>query len=142
MKKIVYILSLVTLLVMSLPQYSNAQSSGQPGEDPVIALDTGVCKSITNIDSVVTCGISILQIVIYFIISIAMVYTLYCAFKFITSDGNGKSEWRDKMIRGIIALVVMVSIWGIINIFTNTFGFSNNAQITVPTFGNTSTTGQ
>lgn len=45
-----------------------------------------------------------------------------------TDGGKG----RDMMIYGIIALFVMVSVWGLINVLGSTFGIDQQTSITPP----------
>lgn len=133
MKKLTFFfLVIATLLVTSTAfVYADAHEPTSPTSGASVAS----CKALSDLNSVVNCAIGFMQIAIYFLIAIAMVYTLYCAFRFIGSDGEGKSGWRGAMLRGLIALFVMVSVWGILNILTNTFGFGSASPIVVPVFG-------
>ncbi len=47
------------------------------------------------------------------------------------SDGEKQKEGRNIMIWGILALFVMVSVWGIVNVVRDTFKLNDNT-ITVP----------
>jgi hypothetical protein len=44
----------------------------------------------------------------------------------ISADEEQKTKGRDKIIYGIIGLVVIVGMWGLVNIVTKTFGLDNN----------------
>lgn len=67
--------------------------------------------------------------VIPFIFAIAIVMFMWGAVKFfiINSDEEAKREQgKQFMIWGIIALAVMISVWGLVAILTSTFGESGN----------------
>ncbi len=58
------------------------------------------------------------------ILSLAVVYFLWNTFKFVMAGGDeeGKNDGRKGMIAGIIGIAVMVSLWGLVNILTETAG--------------------
>jgi hypothetical protein len=47
-----------------------------------------------------------------------------------SGGGEDKSEGLKLMFYGVIAIFVMVSIWGIIRLLQNTFGVTQNTSIT------------
>ena len=47
-----------------------------------------------------------------------------------SGGGEDKSEGLKTMFYGVIAIFVMVSIWGIIRLLQNTFGVTQNTSIT------------
>lgn len=64
----------------------------------------------------------ILKLVLSVIISLAVVWFLYNVFRFaIATDEIKSKEARDAMIWGIVAIFVMVSIWGLVAILQSTF---------------------
>lgn len=69
---------------------------------------------------------NILDAVVPFVITLALIYFIYGVAKYTTAKGDeGKEEARDVMIYGAIALFVIVSIWGIVGLlqtFTGTGG--------------------
>ena len=74
-----------------------------------------------------TCTID--QSVIPFIFAVAMVSFVWGAVKFfiINSDEEAKREQgKQFMIWSIIALAVMISVWGLVNIVSVTFGIHNS----------------
>lgn len=70
--------------------------------------------------------INILSLLIPLLFGIALVGFLYGVVKFILNSGNPskKEEGRTIMLWGIIGLFVMISVWGLVSILTNTFGIS------------------
>lgn len=77
----------------------------------------------------------ILNTVLPLIIAAAVVYFVWGMFGlFLASDEDKKEKAKTTVIYGIIAIFVMVSVWGLVNILVNTFQLSNNQ---VPTNLNT-----
>lgn len=75
--------------------------------------------------------------VIPFIFAIAIAMFIWGAVKFfiINADEEAKREQgKQFMIWGIIALAVMLSVWGIVSVLTSTFGVDGNVlpQVTPP----------
>ncbi len=72
---------------------------------------------------------TILNYTIPVIITLALIYFLWGVGRFILSAGDEqkRGEARNIMVWGIIALFVMVSVWGLVNVLVSTFGlrFSN-----------------
>jgi len=51
----------------------------------------------------------------------------------ISSDEEAKKKGRNRMIWGLIGLVVIVGMWGLVKIVTNSFGLGNTATFQAPT---------
>jgi hypothetical protein len=81
---------------------------------------TSMCPAITNLTSLIfyfTCVLT--RFVVPFLMALAVVAFVYGIIQyFLNPEKNGKSF----MLWGIIALFVMVSIWGLVGIFSNTLG--------------------
>ncbi len=82
----------------------------------------------------------LINILIPIVSALALLYFFWGLAKFILAQGNEdkKSEGRSVMTWGILALFVMVSIWGIINFFASDLGLVNNTP-SAPTIGVTFT---
>lgn len=67
------------------------------------------------------------------VVALALLYFFWGLAQYILNAGNEekKKQGRDIMIWGILALFIMVSVWGIINVVRETFDINNNT-ITVP----------
>ena len=60
------------------------------------------------------------------IISIAVVWFVWNVFRYaVAGDEEQKAKSRTDMVWGIVAIFVMVSIWGLVSILQSTFGTSN-----------------
>lgn len=73
---------------------------------------------------------NILDAVIPIIITLAVIYFFWGLAQYILESGNAekKEEGRNKMIWGIIALFVMVSIWGLLGLIAGTFGIQTGGS--------------
>lgn len=86
-----------------------------------------VPQPITNVNSLFSTVLNILSLAVPFIISISIVYFLWAIFKFIKSAGDEKARGAAKgqLIYSIVALAVMVSVYGLINFVTGSIGLNN-----------------
>ncbi|MDQ5952856.1 MAG: hypothetical protein QG551_84 [Patescibacteria group bacterium] len=82
----------------------------------------------------------LLNTIIPILITLAVVFFIYGVFKYaIAKEAEGQAEGRTIMINGIIALFVIVSVWGLVALLNGTFGINQgdnqNAQIDCPPSG-------
>ncbi|MEK7613764.1 MAG: pilin [Patescibacteria group bacterium] len=68
------------------------------------------------------------------VVALALLYFFWGLASYILKAGeeDGRKKAKDTMIWGILALFVMVSVWGIINVVRDTFEIDNNNQIDIP----------
>ena len=80
----------------------------------------------------------VLTPLIYLFVAGGVVYFLAGVFKYIrqASDDKEREEGRKMMLYGIIALFVMVSVWGLVRVLQGTFVLDNSPDSFVPTFRN------
>lgn len=108
---------------------------------PVAALAAtfgGTCNSgtITDLGSVLCKIGQLLNAVVPVLIALAVVWFVWGVISYmIGNDEEAKKRGRDRVIYGIIGFAVIVALWGLVNILTNTFGLtgSNNTNIVLPT---------
>lgn len=88
---------------------------------------TTVCELIVNpkladLINYATCILS--ASVIPLIFALAIAFFVWGVVQYVINSDNEseRAKGRNFMIWGIIALAVMVSIWGLVNIFTRSFG--------------------
>lgn len=62
------------------------------------------------------------------IVGLATVYFLWGVAKYILHSGDAaqREEGRSMMIYGIIAIFVMISVWGLVNLLSDTFKLNNS----------------
>ncbi len=125
MKKKLIVLSGFALL--AAPLLTFAQTTGSK---------PSVCTGgqITTIQSLICKLNEILGAILPLLIALGVVYFVWGVISFvIASDEEAKTTGRDRMIWGIVGLVVIVGLWGLVRIVTNTFGINNVTNITLPT---------
>jgi len=69
----------------------------------------------------------ILSPIVYLIMAASVVAFLFGVFKFIKAEGDDKQSGREFILWGLVGLFVMVSIWGLVSILSNTFILSNSS---------------
>lgn len=67
--------------------------------------------------------------VIGLFITLAIVVFFWGLIQYLVQVGEKKSEGLQIMFWGVLAIFVMVSIWGIIRVLQSTFGVTNNQAI-------------
>ena len=85
-----------------------------------------------NLGGYVTLFLSLYGLAVPILTGLAFLLFFWGVAKFILSAGNQKelATGRSYMIWGIIALFILVTIWGIIQFMSNELSFNNNATIT------------
>jgi uncharacterized membrane protein len=115
MKKRLIVLSGLTALIAPIITFAQSQG-GQCYSGNTTGIEWVICKI----------G-SILNTIIPILIVLGVVYFVWGVITYmIGADEEAKKKGRDKIIYGIIGLVVIVGMWGLVRIVTSTFGLSNN----------------
>lgn len=96
---------------------------------PFLVLAQGTGQGLNSIISMIG---GIISAIIPIFVALALVAFFWGLIKFLFSSGDGKDEGKMYMIWGIIALFVMVSVWGIVNLLKESFGVQNTS-IEIPT---------
>jgi hypothetical protein len=68
------------------------------------------------------------------VVALALLYFFWGLAKYILASGNevDKDKGKDMMVWGIIALFVMVSVWGIVSLIGDTLGVEQGGTVDVP----------
>ncbi len=97
---------------------------------------TRTCDATVNSGTIETviCRIgSILNLIIPFLVVLGVLYFVWGVVQYvIAGDEEAKTAGRDKMIYGIIGLVVIVGLWGLVGIVSRTFNLQGQQQISIP----------
>lgn len=64
---------------------------------------------------------------------LALLFFFWGVAKYIWSEGTAKSEGRQIMIWGIVALFVMSSVWGLVSLLRDELDLDTSTQGTIPT---------
>jgi uncharacterized membrane protein YidH (DUF202 family) len=94
------------------------------------------CDSITTgtIQDVICRIGNILDTLIPILIVLGIVFFVWGVVSYVISnDEEAKKRGKNKMIYGIIGLVVIVAMWGLVGIVTKTFGLNGTTNVTIPT---------
>ncbi len=136
-KKFIY--SLLILSIFILPAISLAQYTGGPGggsaSSNVVSSSCSFPASPTfgTFVDFITCNINKSILPLLFTLAFAAFVWGIVQYVILGAEEEAKREkGRQFMIWGIIALAVMISVWGIVNIFTNTFGIKNTSVPIIP----------
>ncbi|MFA5838391.1 MAG: pilin [Candidatus Paceibacterota bacterium] len=75
-----------------------------------------------------------IQLLTPIVIALALLYFFYGLARYILNAGNEekKAEGKNIMIYGIIALFVMVSVWGLVSILVTTLGITTGGTENLP----------
>ena len=76
---------------------------------------------------------AILVPVLFAVAFIMFLYGIANAYIFSHGDATKVAEGHKLILWGIIAFVVMISVWGLVNVVANTFGLSGYYAPTLPT---------
>ena len=105
---------------------NNMQASGS---STCFSNYSGLSKpKLGDIITYITCLVSASVIPLIFVLAVAFFVWGVVQYVINSNAEAERAKGRDFMIWGIVALAVMVSVWGLVNIFTNTF----NIEFTVP----------
>ena len=104
---------------------------------PVSAFAANACVGGTTGLEGVLCKIQdLLNAVVPVLVALGIVYFVWGVVSYmIGSDEEAKKKGRDRVIYGIIGLAVIVAMWGLVRILTDTFDLqdgNNNSTIVLP----------
>ncbi len=99
---------------------------------------TPIPRTDSTFSDVVNGILDLVNLLIPVVASLALLAFFWGLAKFIYNAGDVKTheEGKQLMIWGIIALFVMVSVWGILNFFSGEFGFGRIGIPSLPTGAN------
>jgi hypothetical protein len=113
MKKALFALLILSAIFLIVPD-AHAQTG---------SIDFSACRTIKSqgLTGIANCAIGFFNAAVYFLMTLAVIFTVLGAFQMIASEEKRESG-KQRVIYGIIGLFVMVSIWGFVNILERTFG--------------------
>ncbi len=111
MKKIGFI---APFLAFALPAIASAQVAGN------------------NLQSLIRFVGDVLNMLIPIMIALALVAFFWGLVRYVWSGGESHDQGRNVMIAGLVALFVMVSVWGIIRLAQNTLGINSGGALPAP----------
>jgi len=82
----------------------------------------------TYLSSLISGAKSLLDQLVVFLVALAVVWFIWNVIRYtISADEEKKGEAKNQMIYGIIAIAVIVSIWGLVAILQSIFGVNSGA---------------
>ena len=92
---------------------------------------------LTDISSVIGRITNILNIFVPFLVGLAVLLIIYGIVGYISqaADEEKRKEAKNFVMWGIIAVFVMISIWGLVNILVNTFNLNTSTRVVTDTYG-------
>jgi uncharacterized membrane protein YidH (DUF202 family) len=108
MKKFLVGSSLFLLPVVTFAQITQAGGAG----------------TMTTISQVITRLQSVINLIIPFLVGLAVLVIIYGIFGFVSSAGDEEARATAKqfIIWGVIGVFLMLSVWGLVTILVNSFG--------------------
>ena len=108
------------------------------GFAPFVALAQNAtgCDSVElgTVQSIICKAGNILDTLIPILVVLGVVYFVWGVVTYvISSDEEAKKTGRNRMIYGIIGLVVIVAMWGLVGIVKRTFDLDQPTNISIPT---------
>ena len=100
---------------------------------PAVVLAQGV--NVSNLDNSISSLSGIVGKLVAFLIGAAVLVFLWGVLRYVflsQGDPEKRSEGRGFMIWGIVALVVMTSVWGLVNLVKNTAGINGGGGPEIP----------
>jgi len=86
-----------------------------------------------TVESILSRIAGIINMLTIIVVALALLFFLWGLAKYIMSGpGEGQEAGRNMMIWGIIALFVMVSVWGLVRVLSNTLGVGAGGTAPVP----------
>jgi hypothetical protein len=87
-----------------------------------VVSDSSACGNLASngVAGVVGCIISLINYALYLIMAFSVLYVVWGAFNMMREEK--REEGKQTIYYGIIGLFVMISVWGLVNILSATFG--------------------
>lgn len=122
----------IVFVVVAMPVSSFAQNSGGATQATPATLNS--CSSkISDVGDVICKFGELLNSVLPLLLALGVVYFVWGVVMYVIgSDEEAKKRGKDRIIFGIIGLVIIVGLWGLVNIVVNTFGLDRNVTFTNP----------
>jgi glucan phosphoethanolaminetransferase (alkaline phosphatase superfamily) len=110
---------IIALLAFAIPAFASAQA----------------LSPITNVNNLTSRALGIGNTFTYILVALAVIYIVWNVVQyFIKANGGDRKEVGMNIIWGIVGLFIIVSIWGLVNILTNTFKTTPTDQA-IPNLG-------
>jgi len=107
----------------------------------VSAGTTQSCDSIVGFGKIICQIQQLLNSIVPVLIALGVVLFVWGVVMYVIADGEeAKKKGRDRIIYGIIGFAVIIGMWGLVTLVTNTFGFTGQSIIAPTTVSVTTST--
>ncbi len=89
-------------------------------------------QQLTNLQTLLTSIGRLVDTALPIVVAIALLAFFWGLVKFLIGGAEGKDEAKTFMIWGLVALFVMVSVWGLVRFIGNAIGIQQGDTIVVP----------
>ena len=95
---------------------------------PVMVLAQDQLNSVTNADTLITKIDDLVNSAVWLFISLAVLFIIWNAVMFIIKAGtDDRKKYQSAVLWGIVGLFVILSIWGLVYILSNTLSVDNGS---------------
>lgn len=99
---------------------------------PAITFGASSAVDTSYISSLLTAVGNIINILIPILVGLCVLAIMWGLFQYLKGGAEEKEKGRAIMIWGVVAVAVMVSIYGLVGILQSTFGITGTETITPP----------
>ena len=85
-----------------------------------------------TVESILQRIAGIINILTIIVVALALLAFLWGLMSYLFGGAETKEVGRDRMIYGIIALFVMISVWGLVRVLNNTLGVGAGGSAPIP----------
>lgn len=89
-------------------------------------------QSLGNLQTLLTSVGKLVDLALPIVVALALLAFFYGLAKSIFAGAEGKEEGKHLMIWGVVALFVMVSVWGLVRFIGRAFNIEQGSSIEVP----------
>lgn len=90
-------------------------------------------QSLGNIEGLLTSVGNLVDLALPIVVALALLAFFYGLAKLIWGGAEAVAEGKTLMIWGVVALFVMVSVWGLVRFVGDAFGIEEGGSVTPPT---------
>lgn len=107
---------------------------GQAPQPPGGGTTGGTNTTLTSLDSIFNWIVQAVGALVPFMLTLAVLFFLWGLANFILAAGDesARESGRSIMIWGVIAITVMVSLWGLVALLQSLFSINTSASYTAP----------
>jgi hypothetical protein len=124
------LISIGSFFTLTLPMFVLAQNNGvgyapgpyNPGQAPFVGTANSV-GTFGKVNNMIVGATGLLRSALILLISLAVVWFIYNVIKYsMSSEEDGKEKAKSQMAWGVVAIAVIVSVWGLVALLQITFG--------------------